>query len=223
MCLFIGNIRCVRFAEFALGYGALQKCKEIWRTKNIPIHMKVQFYHAIALSVVLYNSETWVLTAEDKALLSRFHQNALRRILGFTRNGLGPELVTPEDYRLDALYLRDKADRYNVPIDILEIILERKARWVAHHKVRSGSDPLLEAEFQRQVAEESDWWCDYREYLLREDLDPNLYDLRVPFVEGASRPPYDRSFKGYFIYVQEEGEQVIYKYDPREVGLGGPL
>jgi hypothetical protein len=66
-----------------------------------------------------------------------------------------------------------------------ETILERKARWIAHHKVRSDSDPLLEAEFQRQVAEESDWWRDYREYLLNEHLDPNLYDPRVPYVEEA--------------------------------------
>jgi len=58
--------------RIGIAYGAMQKLKKIWESKEISIWAKVKVYEALVLSLVLYNSETWTSTNENMQQLKVF-------------------------------------------------------------------------------------------------------------------------------------------------------
>ena len=61
-------------------------------------------YKAVAQSVLLYGSESWVVTGDMLKFLTVFHHRAARRITGMTeKRGAGREWEYPEvDEAMDA-------------------------------------------------------------------------------------------------------------------------
>ena len=43
-------------------WGAFWKIKNIWKTTNLPILLKVRLFKASCLSILLFGCETWTLT-----------------------------------------------------------------------------------------------------------------------------------------------------------------
>jgi len=78
--------------RIGIAYGAMQKLKKIWESKDISASTKVKVYwtkvkvyEALVLSVVLYNSETWTSTNEKMQRLKVFEMACLRRIACVSR------------------------------------------------------------------------------------------------------------------------------------------
>ena len=60
-----------RFANF----------QNLWKSKQLSVHLKCNLYKALVLSAVLYSSETWTLSKLMERKLESFHCGWLRRIL----------------------------------------------------------------------------------------------------------------------------------------------
>ena len=60
-----------RFANF----------QNLWKSKQLSVHLKCDLYKALVLSAVLYSSETWTLLKLMERKLESFHCGCLRRIL----------------------------------------------------------------------------------------------------------------------------------------------
>ena len=60
-----------RFANF----------QNLWKSKQLSVHLKCNLYKALVLSAVLYSSETWTLSKLMERKLESFHCGCLRRIL----------------------------------------------------------------------------------------------------------------------------------------------
>ena len=56
-------------------------CKSVWNNKHLRIITKISVYRAVALTTLLYGSESWVTYRNHLNLLERFHQRCLRTIL----------------------------------------------------------------------------------------------------------------------------------------------
>jgi len=56
--------------------------KPLWRQQSISHTTKMRIYNAAVLSVLLYGTETWLLTGTLSSRLDSFDSRALRSILG---------------------------------------------------------------------------------------------------------------------------------------------
>ena len=102
-----------RFAQFS----------SIWSSRKLKLKLKLQLFHVLVLSVLLYAAETWALTDVDELLLARFHRRCLRRILGI----YWPNVISNED-----LY-----DQCNTQ-DLSETLRRRRLSWLGHVFRMSG-------------------------------------------------------------------------------------
>lgn len=66
-------------------WGAFWKMKEIWKSKSIKIQLKVRLFKASCLAILLYGSETWTLTKQQKQVLNSFATSCYRIMLGVKR------------------------------------------------------------------------------------------------------------------------------------------
>jgi len=57
----------------------------------LPKNLKIKIYRTIILPVVLYVSETWLLTIREKCKLRVFEERVLRRIYGPKRDEVTSE------------------------------------------------------------------------------------------------------------------------------------
>jgi hypothetical protein len=71
--------------RIGLACGAMQNLSCIWKSNDISNNTKTRVYETLVLSILLYNSETWILREADKSKLRVFEMNCLRKIQGVTR------------------------------------------------------------------------------------------------------------------------------------------
>jgi len=64
---------------------AFQRLNNIWTSKDIRNHTKMQLYQTLILSILLYGAESWTVKKEDENRLRVFEMMCLRRILGVSR------------------------------------------------------------------------------------------------------------------------------------------
>ena len=62
-------------------WGAFWTMKNIWKS-NLSLKLKVQLLNSAVLSVLLYGSETWILTKTLQKMINSFYCTCLRTILG---------------------------------------------------------------------------------------------------------------------------------------------
>jgi len=60
----------------------MKSLKWIWSDKHLTLDTKLHIYQTLALSVLLYATDTWTLLSADVRTLDAFHQKCLRRLLG---------------------------------------------------------------------------------------------------------------------------------------------
>ena len=83
---------------------------------------KIQIYKTIIWPIVIYGSETWVLTTSDENQLKIFERKILRKIYAPTQNPDGTWRIKTND----ELRHRMKQE------DIIKFIKSQRLRWVAH-------------------------------------------------------------------------------------------
>jgi len=89
--------------QMLIACDALKRLSKIWRSRDISPSTKVKVYETLVLSILLYNAETWTLTAELNKILRVFEMSCLRLIAGLTRQDLVRNEVTQS-------YLKIKRD-----------------------------------------------------------------------------------------------------------------
>ena len=68
-----------RLAKSNSAFGRLYN--RVWKNKHLKKGTKISVYRAVALTTLLYGSESWVTYRHHLRLLERFHQRSLRIIL----------------------------------------------------------------------------------------------------------------------------------------------
>ena len=68
----------------ALAWAAFKKLDKIWLAKHVSVKLKVNILRASVFSVLLYGSETWILTKDLETQLNSFGLHCHRRILGIS-------------------------------------------------------------------------------------------------------------------------------------------
>ena len=63
-------------------WSAFWKLKKIWESKSIPVKLKINLFQASCLSILLYGSETWLITEKMKSKLNSFANQCYRIMLG---------------------------------------------------------------------------------------------------------------------------------------------
>ena len=71
--------------RLGLARGVLQSLCDIWSAKDLSKATKICVDETLVLSVLLYNTETWCLTATQAKRLKVFEMACLRKIEGVTR------------------------------------------------------------------------------------------------------------------------------------------
>jgi len=66
-------------------WGAFWKLENIWKSKTTSLKLKIRIFKASCLSILLYGSETWILTQKLRNELDSFATNCYRYILGIKR------------------------------------------------------------------------------------------------------------------------------------------
>ena len=89
----------------------------LWRHRNISTRTKMRIYNACVLSILLYGSETWPLSATLAKRLAGFDHRAQRRVLNIHWR----EHITNVEVR----------HRSNQP-PIQRVLAQRRLRWLGH-------------------------------------------------------------------------------------------
>jgi hypothetical protein len=104
--------------RIGLAYDAMQRLKKVWSSKSLRRRTKVKIYETLVLSILLYNTETWTITAEMERRLRSVEMDCLRKIVGVSRL----EHIKNDDIKV-ALY---------VTTDIVQRIQLRRLRYFGH-------------------------------------------------------------------------------------------
>ncbi|KAJ4428741.1 hypothetical protein ANN_25734 [Periplaneta americana] len=86
-------------------------------------NLKVRIYKTVILPVVLYGSETWILTLREEHRLRVFENKVLRKIFGAKRDEVTGEWRKLHNAELHALYSSP---------DIIRNIKSRRLKWAGH-------------------------------------------------------------------------------------------
>jgi hypothetical protein len=81
-CKSSDEVTC-RIAKAAAAFGALSQ--SIFRERRLSTTAKVQAYKSIVLPILLYASETWIVSAEDNRKMEVFHNRCCRTIAKISR------------------------------------------------------------------------------------------------------------------------------------------
>ena len=107
---------------------ALTKLKIIWDDKNINLSSKVRLLRSLVMSIFLYSSETWTLTAEIERKMQTAEMRSFRRLLGISYT----DHITNEEVRSR---IRKAIGPYEEP---LSTVNRRKMNWYGHVTRASG-------------------------------------------------------------------------------------
>ena len=66
--------------------GAIAKLKTIWQDKSLSIKTKIRFLRSLVMSIFLYASESWTLTAEMEKRITSFEHRCYRKLLNIPYN-----------------------------------------------------------------------------------------------------------------------------------------
>jgi hypothetical protein len=104
----------MRIGKANAAFGRLGK---IWKENGYSIKTKIRLYSALVVSTLLYGSETWPMTANNRKRLEAAHHKWLRSILHISRR----DKVTNKD-------VRERKGQE----DMETIIRKRRLQWMGH-------------------------------------------------------------------------------------------
>ena len=107
---------------------ALTKLKPIWRDNNISLGSKVKLMHSLVISIFLYASESWTLTAELEKRMQAFEMRCYQRLC----NILYKDHVTNKEVCRKIQAAIGEYDK------LLTLVKKWKRRWFGHASKSSG-------------------------------------------------------------------------------------
>ena len=124
--------------------------KAIWGSTILSVALKLRLFSAVVASVLLYNSQCWVVTANDVRLLEGFYFRCLRHLTRSTRCPVQTNPVT-----VDKASKIDVFRVANVPV-VEAILRERRLRWLGH-LLRSDLQDTAHQCLLREMGSGSPW------------------------------------------------------------------
>ena len=120
---------------------------KVWSMKGLPLKLKGRLFAAFVLSVLLYNSEIWVIGKRDMKALEGKVVYLMRKVVG--------EKVRKEEEgnRMSNQKLREMLGLEPVK----EMIRKRRLQWVAH-SARRGQGDYTWRDMRREVEDEESGW-----------------------------------------------------------------
>ena len=106
--------------------GAFWTMKNIWKS-NLSLKLKVQLLNSAVLSVLLYGSETWILTKTLQKMINSFYCTCLRIILGIK-----------SDEHISNVEVCRRANARPLTVTVQE----RQLRFLGHSLRRNPTDPI---------------------------------------------------------------------------------
>ena len=88
-----------------------------YKSKKLSIAMKVRTFDAFSVSIFLYNSEIWTLTATLEKQIDSFHRRMLRKAI---------DIRWPKKISTGELYRKTKAEPWS------KVIKRRRLNWLGH-------------------------------------------------------------------------------------------
>ncbi|KAI8499356.1 hypothetical protein Bbelb_231200 [Branchiostoma belcheri] len=61
---------------------AMASLDNVWSNRKLSLQTKLRLYNSLVLSILMYNAETWTLTATHELRVNAFDTRCLRRLLG---------------------------------------------------------------------------------------------------------------------------------------------
>ena len=108
-------------------WSAFWKLEKIWLNKHLPDKIKLNLFQAACISILLYGSETWLITEKMKNRLNAYTNKCYRIMLG----------IRYEDHiKNEEIYKRLNVDK------LYKTIVKRQLEWVGHMCRRSEDEPL---------------------------------------------------------------------------------
>ena len=177
-------------ARAAQTLAALAQLKPIWRDRAISLRSKLKLLRALVLSIFLYASETWTLTAELQRRIQALEMKCYRTILGITYR----DRVTNDTIRgLIAAHV----DNYE---DLLSIVIKKKLKWYGHVTRGNGlSKVILQGTVngkRRRGAQRKTWPDNIKEwtkcnFATTQEIARDREQWRNLVHQSTSRCPYD--------------------------------
>ena len=87
------DTKCDIQARKAKVWNPIKKCKKYFKSKRLSVNHKIRVFRTYVEPVLLYNSETWTLTATLEKYLDAFH----RRLLRIAINCIYPKKISNEN------------------------------------------------------------------------------------------------------------------------------
>ena len=110
----------------SLAWAAYWKLEAIWKSKHIPVKLKANIFDATVIAILLYGSETWIVSSEMKKKLNSFATKCYRMWLGIRPLD---KITNEEIYKqLDQKSLVSK-------------LQSRQLSWVGHTLRRANNEP----------------------------------------------------------------------------------
>jgi hypothetical protein len=133
-----------------LSASVMTSLKSVWSSSILPLQLKLRLFSAIVTSILVYNSESWSVTANDIRLLEGFYFRCLRQI---TRSVRCKDLPETE---IDKASTEDVFRVANVP-PLARILRQKRLRWLGHLIRSDQVDPARICLFE-EVNSGSPWW-----------------------------------------------------------------
>ena len=115
-------------ARIAQTTAALTRLKPLWNDRNITVSSKIRLMRSLVISIFLYASETWTLSADLQKRIQAIEMRCFRKILR----------ISYEDHVTNEI-VRNKIKQAIGPYDdLLTTVKKRKLKWYGHVSRSSG-------------------------------------------------------------------------------------
>ena len=115
-------------SRIAQATGAIAKLKVIWQDKSLSIKTKIRFLRSLVMSIFLYASESWTLTAEMEKRITSFEYRCYRKLLNIPYN----------QHVCNSIVRERITESIGKHCDLLQTVKTRKLKWFGHVSRQQG-------------------------------------------------------------------------------------
>ena len=108
--------------RLAIATASMAKLNKIWSSKDVNFSSKKKLYKTLVLSTLLYDCESWTLTADSTKKIQAFESKCYRRMLG----------ISWKDRKTDEFVQRGIKARAGQQENLLGIVKRRQLAWFGH-------------------------------------------------------------------------------------------
>ena len=174
--------------RLGLAEAVFKELKGIWEDKFLSRKTKLELYESLVMSILLYNSEDWLLGKNERRRLNGFHRHCVERIFQGRHNLRWRKKKRVQGNEYDK-HLKKTFERVK---SIDGLILMRTIKFVGH--IFRNHDISTIDSFLSERDDQGHWWDQYKkqlavyglkhEYILKYCATPGLWNEFLSRVNG---------------------------------------